>query len=291
LAQNATQPPSVKLNALVLDRNKRPVKDVRQEEFQIFEDGVAQTISFFSTDDSPVSYGLIIENSGSLKTQLSEVKDAARLIINNSRSTDQALLVRFIDQSKTKMLVDMTSNQAALLDGLNLLKSEMGQTALIDAVYASVNYISKFKTDNGHRRRVLILITDGEDRASHYKQDQLFELLRKTDVQIYAIGLIKEFDSGGGFIRKSPRATAIELLERLTKETGGRAFFPDSKSELPKVADEITSNLAAQYLLGYFPKSDPRSKDYRKVQVKIVGSTGGDKRTVITRTGYTAVKQ
>jgi Ca-activated chloride channel family protein len=291
LAQTLTQPPVVTLGVLVLDRTRRSVTDVRQEELQLSVDGVPQTISFFGKDELPVSYGLVIDNSNSLEKQLNSVKEASKIIVSKIRPKDQAFLVRFIYSNQITKLVEMTSDHSVLLEGLNLMRPEMGQTALIDAAYVSADYISKFKSDDGsNRRRVLILITDGEDRASFYTRDKLLQLLQKSGVEIYAIGLIKELSPEGGLVRKSPRVVAIDLLERLAKDTGGQAFFLKSESELPRVVDEMMSNLYSRYLVSYVPTESVRGKDQNKARVKIANRAGGGKFTVSTRILNTDLK-
>src|SRR4029434_2430597 len=127
---------------------------------------------------------------------------------------------------------------------------EGGQTAIIDAVYLSAEHVSEYKKDDqlaDRRRRALIVITDGEDRNSFYKQEQLFARLREEDVQIFVLGFINELDKEAGLIRKSPRDKATSLINKLATETGGRAFFPESLADLPQIANEIVRDLRTQY--------------------------------------------
>ena len=138
------------------------------------------------------------------------------------------------------------------------------------------------------RRRALILVTDGEDRSSYYKQAELFEFLRENDVQIYVIGFVNELDSDSGFIRKSSKDKAVSLLNKLATETGGRAFYPTSLTELPGIADEITRDLRTQYVVSYSPTNKRRDGTFRKVNVRIEDTGKRDKRIAITRPGYTA---
>ncbi|MBX5477669.1 MAG: VWA domain-containing protein, partial [Pyrinomonas methylaliphatogenes] len=167
---------------------------------------------------------------------------------------------------------------------------EAGQTAVIDAVYLAADRVTEYKKgdDDDRRRRALILITDGEDRASFYSQNQLFQHLRESNVQIFVIGFVDELDKEGGFIRKSPREKAINLINRLASETGGRAFFPKSLSELPRIAEEITRDLRTQYVIGYSPTNKAHDGTYRSVRVVVANGPGGEKRIAVTRPGYIA---
>ncbi|MBV9209416.1 MAG: hypothetical protein JOZ52_02240, partial [Acidobacteria bacterium] len=133
-------------------------------------------------------------------------------------------------------------------------------------------------------------VTDGEDRDSFYTQEQLFESLREEDVQIFVIGFVNELDDEkkGVFIRKSPKSKAVNLINKLADETGGRAFFPNSLSELPGIAEEITRDMRTQYVIGYYPTNDRRDGTYRAIRVSIGEANGRDKRIAITRPGRTA---
>lgn len=281
----------VNLNVRVIDRSNRPVNDVRQEEFKIFEDGVPQQIFSFTRAEVPISYGVVVDNSGSMKTQLEKVIDATRTIIQQNKPGDETFLERFVSSDEIAILQDFTANQEDLVDALDKMHTEGGQTAVLDAVYLAADHVGKHKKGdplNDKRRRALILVTDGEDRSSFYKQAELFEFLRENDVQIYVIGFVNELDTQGGFIRKSSKDKAVNLLNKLATETGGRAFYPMSLSELPSIADEITKDLRTQYVVSYSPTNKRRDGTFRKVNVRIEDTGKRDKRIAVTRPGYTA---
>jgi Ca-activated chloride channel family protein len=281
----------VNLNVRVIDRANRPVNDVRQEEFKVFEDGVPQQIFSFTRAEVPISYGLVVDNSGSMKSQLEKVIDATRTIIQQNKPGDETFLERFVGSDEIAILQDFTANQEDLIDALDKFHTEGGQTAVLDAVYLAAEHVGKHKKGDplsDKRRRALILVTDGEDRSSYYKQAELFEFLRENDVQIYIIGFVNELDAQGGFIRKSSKDKAINLLNKLATETGGRAFYPNSLSELPGIANEITKDLRTQYVVSYSPTNKRRDGTFRKVNVRIEDSGKRDKRIAVTRPGYTA---
>src|SRR5688572_11090629 len=223
----------VQLHVRVIDRNNRPVNDVPKTAFHVFEDGVPQTIENFTREEVPISYGLAVDTSGSLRSQLQSVIDAGKTIINANKPGDETFLVRFISSDNIETVQDFTSNKELLLEGLDNFYVEGGQTAVIDAVYLSAEHVSGYGRESGdRRRRALIVITDGEDRNSFYKQEQLFARLREEDVQIFVIGFVNELDKEAALIRKSPREKAVQLINKLATETGGRAFFPESIADL-----------------------------------------------------------
>ncbi|MFN2596449.1 MAG: VWA domain-containing protein [Pyrinomonadaceae bacterium] len=281
----------VNLHVRVIDRNNRPVNDVRQDEFRVFEDGVPQKIEFFSREEVPISYGLVVDNSGSMKPLLGKVIDATKILIDQNKPGDETFLLRFVDSDDIKLLQDFTDKKDDLYDALDDMHTNGGQTAIIDAVYLAAEHTAEYKKNDAlgdKRRRAMILVTDGEDRSSYYKLNQLFEYLRENDVQIYVIGFTSELDAEGGFIRKSPKDKATELINRLAAETGGRAFFPASLSELPDVARQITEDMRTQYLVGYYPTNKARDGSVRAIKVQVADSGKRDHRIAITRTGRVA---
>jgi len=277
----------------VIDRNNRPINNVRQDEFHVFEDGVAQKIETFTREEVPISYGLAVDTSGSLRSQLQSVIDAGKSIINSNKPGDETFLVRFISSDKIETVQDFTDKKDLLIDGLDSFYVEGGQTAIIDAVYLSAEHVSEYKKgDEGdRRRRALIVITDGEDRNSFYKQEQLFARLREDDVQIFVIGFVNELDKEAGFIRKSPRDKAVNLINKLASETGGRAFFPDSIAELPQIANEIIRDMRTQYVIAYNPTNKTQDGTFRAIKVNVDQPSDSEKRIALTRTGRLARKE
>jgi Ca-activated chloride channel family protein len=282
----------VTLNVRVIDRNNRPINNVQQNDFHVLEDGVLQPIESFTREEVPISYGLAVDTSGSLRAQLQSVIDAGKTIINSNKSGDETFLVRFISSDKIETVQDFTPDKDLLMDGLDSLYVEGGQTAIIDAVYLTAEHVAEYKkgNDNDRRRRALIVITDGEDRSSFYSQEKLFARLREEDVQIYVIGFVNELDKEGGLIRKSPRDKAVNLINKLATETGGRAFFPQSLSELPQIANEIVRDLRTQYVLAYNPTNKTRDGSFRTIKVAVDDASSRDKRIALTRNGRIAPK-
>ena len=283
----------VQLHVRVIDRNNRPIDNVPKGEFHVFEDGVPQPIESFTREDVPISYGLAVDTSGSLRSQLQSVIDAGKTIVNSNKAGDETFLVRFISSDKIETVQDFTPNKELLMDGLDSLYVEGGQTAITDAVYLSAEHVSEYKKgdDSDRRRRALIVITDGEDRSSFYRQEQLFSRLREDDVQIFVIGFVNELDKEGNLIRKSPRDKAVSFINKLATETGGRAFFPGSVADLPAVADEIVRDLRTQYVISYNPTNKAHDGSYRAIKVAVDEPSGREKRIALTRTGRLAARQ
>jgi Ca-activated chloride channel family protein len=279
------------LHVRVIDRNNKPVNDVRQDEFRVFENNVAQTITSFTKEEVPITYGLVVDNSGSLRNQIGQVIEAGKTIISSNKQGDETFVVRFVSSDEIKIMQDFTADRQSLNDALEDMYVEGGQTAIVDAVYLAAEHASeRHKGDpvEDKRRRALILVTDGEDRASFYKQEALFEALKEEDVQIFVIGFVNELEKDRGFIKKSKRDTAVALLDRMAKETGGRAFYPTSLSELPEIADQITKDLRTQYVISYIPKAKANPGEFRPVRVAVADAPGREKRIAVTRSGYTA---
>ncbi|HLM59302.1 MAG TPA: VWA domain-containing protein, partial [Pyrinomonadaceae bacterium] len=225
----------VNLNVRVVDRNNRSIGTLRQEDFKIYEDNVLQPIEFFTKSEVPTNYSLVIDNSGSLRPQLEKVIEAGKIIVGTNRPDDETSIIRFVSSENIEILQNFTSDKTLLNEALDDLFVEGGQTAIIDAVYLAAESITNYEKSrdpNERKRRALILVSDGEDRDSFYKEQQLFNLLRETDVQIYVIGFIGDLDKEGGFISKSPQGKAKAFLERLASETGGKVYFPRDVSEL-----------------------------------------------------------
>jgi Ca-activated chloride channel homolog len=281
----------VNLNVRVVDRNGRPITKLNRSDFKILEDGVAQKIEFFSESQIPTNYSLVIDNSNSLRSQIEQVIEASKILVAANRPADETSIIRFVSSSKIEILEDFTANKTYLNEALDGLYTEGGQTAIIDAVYLAADRVTKYEQssrDEDRKRRALVLISDGEDRDSFYKEPQLFQLLRESDVQIYVVGFVKELSEEKGFITKSPQGKAKAFLERLATETGGKAYFPNDVSELNGIARDIATELRSQYSIGYIPTNDKQDGTYRNIRIQIEDGPNKQKRIPIARAGRTA---
>lgn len=273
------------LRVIVADSANRFVDGLRREDFGVLEDGERQHIALFSVAEGPVSYGLVVDNSGSLRTQLSAVVAASRSIVEAHRTGDEAFVLRFVSRDNVQLLQDFTSDTAQLMRALDRFRIEQGQTALVDALYAAVEHLNKTasKADEGERLRALVVVTDGEDRASTHTRDELFKLLDRSNVQIFVVGLVRELDRESGLLHGSAYDKSKGFLRRLAADTGGRAFFPKKTEELPAIAQQIAHDLHRQYLVGYAPSGKDRNTRRRKIEVRALAPSRGDKYNAIAR--------
>jgi Ca-activated chloride channel family protein len=280
----------VGLNVRVIDRNNRPINNLQKDEFKVYEDNVLQQIDSFTKAEVPTNYSLVIDNSGSLRLQLDKVIEASKILVATNRPDDETSVIRFVSTDKIEIVQNFTPNKIDLNDALDNLFIEGGQTAIIDAVYLAAQQIDEYeKTRGGDKmRRALILVSDGEDRDSFYNEQQLFELLRESEVQIFVIGFVNELSKEGGFISKSPQSKAKNFLERLATETGGKSYFPNSVNELNTIANDIASELRTQYLVSYYPTNTKKDGTVRAIKVVVNDGPNKQKRIAITRTGRKA---
>jgi Ca-activated chloride channel family protein len=284
----------VNITVRVVDRNNRPINNLPQSEFKVFEDGISQEIGFFSKSEVPTNYSLLVDNSGSLRQQIEQIIDAGKYLIGTNRADDETSIIRFVSRDKIELLQEFTKNKTDLNDALDNMYIEGGQTAIIDAVYLGVERLNEASTkqrDSDRTRRAIVLVTDGEDRDSFYTEAQLLELLKESDVQIFVVGFIKALSDDKGFISKSPQGKAKAFLERLASSTGGKSYFPASASEMTAIGKDIASELRTQYSIGYVPSNDKKDGSFRNIRVAVNDGPGATKRIAITRSGRTAEKE
>lgn len=281
----------VNLNVRVIDRNNRPINDVQEKDFKIYEDGVLQKIDFFSRSEVPTTYSIVVDNSGSMRQQLEKVIEAGKILVETNKPVDKTSIIRFVGKDKISIEQDLTTNKSDLNDALDDLYIEGGQTAIIDAVYLATENLEadgKSRGNDDRNRRAIVLVTDGEDRDSYYKLKDLLDLLRESDVQIYVVGLVGDLNSEGGLISKSPQSKAKTFLELLASETGGKAYFPSSVNELPQIGRDIAGELRTQFSIGYIPSNEAHDGTYRNIKVAVDDGPNKQKRIAISRTGRTA---
>jgi Ca-activated chloride channel family protein len=286
----------LKLNVLVTNGSGDPISDLKQEDFIVLENDVPQTISFFSNEELPLIYAILVDTSASFKDVLESALGAAKIVVEQNKPGDETMLVRFVDSNKIETVKDLTSDRTELIESLQNFKYfyiEGGQSAVVDAVYLTAQSISKYKkTDGVSRRRAILLITDGEDRSSYYKKEQLIELLRKEDVQVFVLAVVGGLEGWRkGSPWGTPREKATNLVNSLAKESGGLAVFPKSATELATTAKRFPLYPRSQYSIGYLPSNQASAKLYRKVTVKIVERPERKNLVVTTRSGYVTLQR
>lgn len=284
----------VSLNVRVVNAGNRPVGNLKESAFRVYEDGVLQPITSVTTAEVPIFNALVIDNSRSLRAQLPRVVEAGKIIAGANKPQDEVSVVRFVSADKIEVVQEFTPNKAMINNALDNLYVEGGQTAIIDAVYRTAEMVQKYQNSQKKedvKIRTLILVSDGDDRGSEFTEKLLFELLRNSYVQIYAIGFTNFLsdvpDPETGISR---RQKARAFLTRLAQETGGKVYFPDSADELTKIATEISSELRTQYVVSYSPTNTNRDGTLRQIKVEVTDAGTGEKRTAITRSGRNAAK-
>jgi Ca-activated chloride channel homolog len=264
----------VVLNATVLD-GTRIVQNLKQGDFQVFEDGVKQNIISFQHTDLPVSIALVVDNSGSMSRKRPAVNKSALDLIEASNPQDEAFVVNFSDEAFIDQ--DFTSDVGKLREGLSHIESR-GGTALYDAIVASAD---KLVADGKRPKQVLVIITDGEDNASTLSLEQTIRRVQQlSGPEIYAIGLLFGDEMTHSEIRHARRA-----LEMLSGETGGIAFFPKSVEQVDEIAAEVARDVRSQYTIGYHSTKPTTEPGFRRIQVT-AQEQGMGKLEVRTRTGY-----
>ncbi len=270
----------VVLHATVVDEKGQFVQGLTADNFHVFEDKVEQKISVFSKEDIPVTMGLVIDNSGSMREKRPQVNAAALSFVRTSNSADEVFVVNFNDEYYLDLDEDFTSNPQELHDALERIDTR-GSTALYDAIIGSLDHLKK-----GHKdKRVLLVITDGDDDASRKDFPYTVKAAVESNAVIYAIGVFSDDDRKNNkkMIRKSKKD-----LTALAEATGGLAFFPDSLADVDPVCVQVAHDIRNQYTLGYYPTNTAKDGTFRSVKVDLIPPKGRGKLTVRTRTGYYA---
>ncbi|HEV7904880.1 MAG TPA: VWA domain-containing protein [Pyrinomonadaceae bacterium] len=262
----------VKVSAVVLDEKNNFVNDLRAEDFVLTDSGVAQPVTFFALEDLPLSYTLLVDNTGSLREMLDHVLRTGEAIVAGKRPQDEMSVVRFVSRDKIELLQDFTRNQNALAAALDQMYVEGGATAMLEALYVTAEAVAA-RTPFTERRRALVLVTDGGERDPRSKPDELFTLLRREHVRVFVLGLTDAMSSDAFAQVKGGRKKSRELLEMLARETGGRAVFPKTPSEFGAAAAALNRELQMpEYVLGYTPNKATNNAKPGMIQVKLADS-------------------
>jgi Ca-activated chloride channel homolog len=260
----------------VTDPLGRIVTGLEQQDFRVFENGAEQEIVHFSSQDEPVSIGVIFDMSGSMSDKIDKSREAAVQFFRTANPKDEFFLVNFNDRAQ--LISPFTSSVDELQDRL-LYTSAHGLTALYDGVYLGLSQMR-----GAHNaKKALLIISDGGDNHSRYSETEIRKFVQEADVQIYAIGL---FEPDGGPTPEERNGPS--LLNDLTEMTGGRIFAVQNLSDLPDIATKISMELRNQYVIGYHPSNRARDGKWRKIKVKLRPPKGLPPLTVSARNGYFA---
>ncbi len=262
----------VVLHATVLDKDGHLVTTLPQSAFHVYENGVEQELKVFRREDAPVSIGLIIDDSGSMVNKRQKVAAAALALVKASHPDDEVFVLHF--NEKAYLDTDFTSDPRRLDQALKTFDSR-GTTAMRDAIRLAIEHMDRKASED---KKVLIVITDGEDNASNISRDYIVKQAQQSGVLVYAIGLLTEIDD-----EKTQQAK--HELDVLTQATGGQAYYLNDVSEADGTARDIAHNIRNQYTLAYTPTNQEMDGTYRKIQVVAQGPAD---LTVKTRAGYWA---
>jgi Ca-activated chloride channel homolog len=265
----------------VTDPLNRFVTGLEKENFKLTEDKLLQEITQFSSEDAPLSVGVVFDCSGSMGHKLDKSRQAVAQFFKLANPEDEFFLVQFNDSAN--LIQPFTRNLEEIQNKLAFTQSK-GRTALLDAVYMAVHEMKKAKNP----RKALLLISDGGDNSSRYSEAEIKALVKEADVQIYAIGI---YESAGARNRTPEETSGPALLTEIAEQTGGRQYQVDNLNELPDVAAKIGVELRNQYILGYSPKNLSRDGKYRRVQVKLVQPHGMPLLRPFWKQGYYAPAQ
>jgi len=274
----------VEVPVSVLDKEGRPVDGLKQENFQVFEDKVLQTIKTFRHEDIPLSLGLVIDNSGSMRNKRERVNSAALAFVRESNPEDETAIINFDDSAYLEQ--DFTSSIGDLIDALENIDAR-GETALYDALYLAAEKVTK---EGKKDKKAILLITDGEDNVSKYGINKVIEALRQSKVTLYAVGLLEEDDQRGGLFKKAPSKKAKDDLIKFADITGGQAYFPKNLDEVEELVKTIAHDLRNHYTITYTPTNKNLDGTWREVTVKITPPKNMPKFTSHAKQGYYAPK-
>ena len=275
-----TKPIKVDVNLVlvsvsIVDPLNRQVTGLDKENFEVFEGKQRQEIRHFSSEDAPVSVGAIFDVSGSMAGKIDRAREAVLEFFKTANPQDEFFMIAFAD--KPEEVTDFTQSVEDI-EGRLLYTVPKGRTALLDAIYLSLHKMSQAR----YEKKALLIISDGGDNHSRYTESEIKNLVKESDVQIYAIGLYDHY-----FPTEEERL-GPQLLTDITELTGGRAFSVDNPNDLADVATKIGIELRNQYVLGYRPTKPANDGKWHKIRVKLVPPKGLPPLQVHAKTGYYA---
>ncbi|MBO0800493.1 MAG: VWA domain-containing protein [Blastocatellia bacterium] len=270
----------VSLDVTVVDQSNIPVYDLSKENFAITEDKIPQVIESVDREETPISFGIVMDASGSMRSKLSAVTVSAHDLLKEMKPEDEGFVAQF--QYQTELIQPFTLDKSKLDQALDTIVPD-GGTAMLDAIINTSEYVTK---KGKLRRKALIIISDGVEKNSLSRENEVMDAIKESDAQVYLIGFIPD-EEGSSPLSVDANLKARALLTRLADESGGRAFFPRNIHEMDEIAKQISKDLRSQYTINYYPTNERKDGSYRKIKVTV---TTPDNRKLIARTrlGYTA---
>jgi len=266
------------VNVTVTDPYDRVVTGLEPDNFRVFENSVEQEIQYFSSEDVPISIGVIFDLSSSMANKIGKAKQATWQFFKTANPEDEFFLVSFNERAE---LVSTFTTSVDDLQNRLLSVSGKGRTALFDAIYLGLGEMRTAR----NAKRALLIISDGGDNNSRYNAKDIKRLVREANTQLYSIGI---FDPFAARSRTPEELDGPYLLNEVTELSGGRAFTVENIDELPDIATKIGSELRNQYILGYRPSNKSRDARWRKIKIKLRAPRGMPPLSVSAKTGYYA---
>jgi VWFA-related protein len=253
------------------------ITDLDRGDFRLFEDNVEQTVSSFSTEDAPVSVGLLFDASGSMYDKMQTACRAAASFFQTADPQDEFFLIEF--NNRARLVLPFTQQTNAVYDQIAGIRPK-GKTSLLDAVYLALSQMRQAR----YARKALVIFSDGGDNWSRYSAGEIWRTIVESDVQIYAMGI---FDPN--YLGKHPieEQNGPRLLDELAQQSGGHHFPVDSLEHLPTISERVGRELHSQYVLGYHPTNDTHDGKYRQVKIAL-GARSARNLHVDYRRGYVA---
>jgi Ca-activated chloride channel family protein len=266
----------VLVNVTVTDPYNRLVTGLEREHFRVFEDNMEQEVIHFSSEDVPISIGVIFDLSGSMSNKVDKARLAAVQFFKTANPQDEFFLVSFNDRAQ--LMTRFTTSVEELRNRL-MYTATKGRTALLDAIYLGLSQMRGAR----NTKRALLIISDGGDNHSRYNERDIKNFVRESDVQLYAVGIYEPLGNRG---RTAEELNGPTLLTEIAELTGGRAFAVENLNDLPDIAAKIGMELRNQYVVGYKPAQVQRDGKWRKIKVKLRPPKGLPPLNLYHRTGY-----
>jgi len=266
----------INVNVEVLDPNGRYIRGLTKDNFEVFEDKTKQSIDLFSFEDQPISIGFVFDLSGSMSGKVQRARQTLREFANGCHIDDEMFIIGFND--KPTLLTDFTKDDSEIVNSIAMMPAK-GSTALLDAVYMGVEKLKQGR----YNRKVLIIISDGEDNSSRYSQKEIKNLVKESDVEIFSIGTTEIWQPA-----TYADLSGMEILDDISTMTGGKAYFPKDFNQMAAVCRQIALGLRNQYSIAYIPSNASFDGSWRKLRVRIKGVKDGGYLVLRARTGYYA---
>ncbi len=253
----------VTLTATVVDKTNHPIPGLTRDNFEIYEDKIKQNIEYFAETDIPVSVGIVFDLSSSMGPKLERAREALKAFVSSSHPDDDFFLITF--DEKAKVVAEFTDGDSALkkLTSVNT----KGGTALYDAVFLGLENLKQGR----HKKRVLIVISDGQDNCSRYSLREISQYVKESEAIIYGLSISEMIGADCG---TTCQMYARRAMEDLAGFTGGKSYFPNSMNELEQATSQIALELRRQYSIAYVPTRTDRNGKWRKIQVRLKGEKG-----------------